>query len=197
MALSDRHLLSVPCPVKWCGWSSDTYTLQNNGWSLAAEEDVYDGRLRIAMRHDEMGLMGISETAQYAHLDRSGLYSRNKMYLTDDRPVFHVRYISSKMLLRMHDIEPLSSFVPIDAKPQFHFMDTKTMNVEDFTCFAPNLTRTEEIIVEPDTVMSLLEKIKEIQAPEQERIRKDNRLREYMTSKPREVFHAQILSFQR
>jgi hypothetical protein len=62
--------------------------------------------------------------------------------------------------------------------------------------FAVPLVRTEEIIVEPQDVAAMLEQIRRMQSPEMTEIRQRERQRERQhEAGPREVFHAQILSF--
>jgi hypothetical protein len=105
---------------------------------------------------------------------------------------FRVVFMANDITVVTYD--NLSQFSPIDAMPQFTMQERKS--VDDFGIFATPLARTEEIIVEPETVMQLLEKIKAMQSPEQAAIRERNRSRERRMGEPiqRQQFHAQILS---
>jgi hypothetical protein len=117
-------------------------------------------------------------------------------YGYDQQPLeFHVRYCASNVVVQMMD--DLSNFRPIDAAPQMTRIERKS--IEDFGIFATPLARTEEIIVEPETVSELLERIKSLQAPELAAIRERNRRRERdpgAVAEPmqRQRFHAQIVS---
>ena len=87
----------------------------------------------------------------------------------------------------------------VDARPQFI---AERKSLEDFGIFATPLARTEEIIVEPDTVESLLAKIREMQAPALEAAHQRQKLRRTLDEgvdpaavpPVRQRFHAQILS---
>lgn len=185
MAHSDPRVLSLPHRVHFCGWVATLPALQQAGWELSAEQDFARYGIRIAMRHRDFQLRAITETVQYNFFDR---YS-----LMDGRPLdFRICHFASDMHIVTHD--SLSMFRPIDAMPQFRTEERKS--IDDFGIFATPLARTEEIIVEPETVMSLLEKIKAMQSPDQAAIRERNKSRERRMDQPiqRQQFHAQILS---
>jgi hypothetical protein len=107
-----------------------------------------------------------------------------------EQPVFHIRYAASDIVIQT--MESSFNFQAVDASPQF--VSDKRRSIEDFGIFATPLARTEEIIVEPETVMGLLEKIKAMQAPELAAIREKNRRRDQHQPMERQQFHAQILS---
>ena len=114
----------------------------------------------------------------------------------EDMPLeFHVIHMANRVTVQM--MGDLSSFKPIDAMPQMVLDERK--DIEDFGIFATPLVRTEEIIVEPKTVESLLAEIKKLQDPEQSAIRARDRMRQnregmLFDAMPRQKFHAQILS---
>lgn len=160
---------------------------------MAAEQRVWDHRVRLAMRHEASGLYMISESADYHFAPR---YTQ-AMRMSEDygAPTFVVRHVGSNVTVRIMD--NLNQFRPIDAAPQFTTAEEK--GIEQFALFATPLTRTEEIIVEPETVNDLMEKIRALQAPELAQIRQCNRMREGRSqgsSAPiaQQLFHAQILS---
>jgi hypothetical protein len=88
----------------------------------------------------------------------------------------------------------MTAFRQIDAEPQY--VEQIVERIDDLKIFTTPLIRTEELIVEPSTVAAMLEKIREMQVPEQERIRQRERLREAREAMeaPRQTFHAQIIS---
>lgn len=134
------------------------------------------------MRHRDLDLRAITEVVSF------NFFERYRGLALD----FRVVRMASNFHVVIYD--NLSAFSPIDAYPQF--TTTEQKNIDDFGIFATPLARTEEIIVEPETVMSLLEKIKTMQSPEQAAIRERNRYRERQIGEPiqRQQFHAQILS---
>lgn len=182
MARSDSRVLSEPCRVMFAGWESTTTRLQQAGWSLSVEQNFREESIRLAMRFEPCRLYMMAESQRF------GFY-RHAEY-RDQLPVFDIRYCATEITVQM--IDDLSMFRPIDAQPQF--TNAERRSIEDFGIFATPLARTEEIIVEPETVTKLLEKIKKLQAPELAAIRERNRVRERTQPMARQQFHAQILS---
>jgi hypothetical protein len=177
--------------VLWAGFEANTYALQQAGWSLAAEQDYEYRRLRLAFQHRDWQLYAISD---YAELDFfNAHHAQNDLW----PPIVVRRFVSQIQVERR--IDALTMFHPIDAQPQF--ISREIRNIEDFGIFVVPLTRTEEIIVEPQDVASMLEQIKRIQAPEQAAIRARDRLRasrEGLRSDawPRQRVHAQVISIE-
>jgi len=184
MALSEPRVLSLPHRIWFAGWHSTLPALQQAGWELSAEQDFNWLSVRIAMRHRDFGLHAVTEKVDCRFFDRHE-YGR-----TFD---FRVVFMANDLKIQIMN-DNFSAFSPIDAMPQF--LNTEIKSIEDFGIFATPLARTEEIIVEPETVMSMLEKIKSMQSPEQAAIRERNRSRERRQGEPiqRQQFHAQILS---
>jgi hypothetical protein len=81
---------------------------------------------------------------------------------------------------------------PLDFEPRYREDAIRRFTLAEI--FQPE--PSEEIIVEPATVMGLLEQIKKMQAPDLARIREENRKRDARdrTDEPREIRHATILS---
>jgi hypothetical protein len=186
----ERRVLSRPAEVWWSGFRSTTPQLQQHGWEIAAEESVYDGRIRLMLRHQEMRLYAITRTTEwdYMAMDRIGAPL-----------VFQV--VGAAPRMECHVTAEIGAgwadFRQVDALPQF--VERNIQTAEDLRIFATPLVRTEELIVEPQTVAQLLEQVRKMQVPEQERIRAKQRLAENRQGQPIEIhprqqFHAQILS---
>lgn len=185
MAHSDARILSAPHRIHFAGWHTTLLDLQQHGGSLSAEQDMQRMGIRIAMTHRDLKMRGITESVDDYHFFGDPLQF--------GRPLdFHVRYMANDLVVQMMD--NLSMFRPIDAMPQF--ITTERKSIDDFGIFATPLVRTQELIVEPETVMELLEKIKAMQSPEQFEIRKRMQARKRDSGEPiqRQQFHAQILS---
>lgn len=192
MGRSDARILSRPCPVYFAGFETTTTRLQQEGWELTVEQDIRDCRMRLLMRFQPAGLYMLSEEARFDYFRNADM----RFGGPDVTPEFHVRKVSSKMVVQL--MERSFSFQAIDAQPTF--TEAPRKSVEDFGFFAAPLVRTEEIIVEPETVSDLLAKIKSMQAPELAAIRERNRRRaqdqaslEYGAMQQTK-FHAQIVS---
>lgn len=186
MALSNYgppYLRSPACRVLFAGWESTTLALQHAGWRLAAEQDVEWGRLRLMMRFEPAKLTVVCEDVNHR-------FSMRGWGDRDDLPVFVARYATSDLKV----VEPMdpSAFFAIDATP--HIVYEPPKSIDDFKLFATAQTRTEEIIVEPQSVAECLDLIKKLQAPELAAIRERNRKREMRERMPAETFHAQIIS---
>ena len=184
---NDR-VLSPPCKVFFAGWESTTTKLQQLGWSLSAEQDLMRQRVRLALRFEPCKLYMMSESLDhnfYKAFGPGGTHGYNRL------PEFHVRNCASNFHVQVYD--NLSLFRPIDATPQYIHSEIKS--IEDFNLFATPLVRTQEIIVEPETVSSLMEQIKKLQVTDLEAIRKRRSRQEGSTAPmPAHQFHAQILS---
>jgi hypothetical protein len=182
----DRRFLSYHHRVHFAGFTATTPALQQQGWELSVEQDPYRDSIRLAMRHQAANLRMLTNAIPYMHL----VHQR-------DQPLdFVVQHAASQMHINIA-MMGMPSFQPVDAFPQM--INHEIRSLDDLAMFATPLARTQEIIVDPHDVQALLERIKELQLPEQERIRERRRLTEAregstLDHRPRQVFHAQVLS---
>lgn len=186
----DRRVLSRPAEIWWSGFRATTIVLQQAGWEIAAEESIHDGRIRLMLKHQDMRLYALTHSIEWNYFDQQ----RREVPL-----VFQVCAASPR--LECHRIQEIGAgwadFKQIDALPQW--VDTKIETPDDLRIFATPLARTEELIVEPQTVEAMLEQIRKMQAPEQARMRAKARLSDSRQGKPIEIhprqrFHAQVIS---
>jgi len=186
----EYRVLSEPAEVWWAGFRSDTYRLQQEGWQIAAEEDVMRDSIRLLLKHRDMKLYAL--TAAEGYRFRAQQYERQQL-------VFQVVMAAPHFQVQQVGSVDFAAFREIDAKPQVLHAPA-IRSIEDFRIFATPLVRTEEIIVEPQTVSAMLEQIRKMQAPEQARIRAQQRLAEgrkayeEVDAVPQQRFHAQIIS---
>lgn len=167
--------------IEWGGWESTTTRLQQMGWEISAEQDIRFMGVRLALRHQDFKMYGLTSM-----LDLGVWEDLHRFEV--DAALFRVQYMASRMHVQIR--EDLTRFKPIDAMPQM----VEIKEIEDFKIFAAPLARTEEIIVDPDEVDRLLELIKEAQGPKQADIRKRDYEHVEADARPRQKFHAQILS---
>ena len=174
--------MSAPAEVIFAGFRSDTRILQQAGWLLSMNQDVYGHRIQLAMHHPGAGLYMLADEAGYRFMDAA--------YMRDSGPPlrFVIRQCSSKIVAQA--MTNFDAFAPIDAMPQYVTSERKS--IEDFKIFAPPLVRTEEIIIEPQSVAECLDLIRKMQSPELAEIRKRNAQRDKPITQ--QNFHAQILS---
>jgi hypothetical protein len=180
----DSRLLSRPHRVHFAGFESSTYRLQQAGWQLSAEQSPRDGRLGLVMRHQGAGCYMMADEVRFNFM--SSLRSEQEYELD-----FQVRRCSSDITVIQSNMG-FGGFEPIDATPQF--VTTERKSIKDFNIFASQLVRTEEIIIEPQSVAECLDLIRKMQAPELAAVRKRNLDRDRMDPINQQNFHAQIVS---
>lgn len=186
MSNLDRMVYSHPHRVHFAGWETTTYALQRAGWKLSAMQDPHMGRLQLAMRLESADLYMVSEVlgVNFMHFHHD--------YLRDRELDFVVRKVVGRDIVPVAGVD-FSRYQPIDAEPVYEMRRPKS--IKDFNIFAVPLARTEQIIVEPQSVQECLDLIRKMQAPELAEIRERNRRRDAMQEPaPQQVFHAQILS---
>lgn len=190
MAHSNPRILSQPHRVRFAGFESTTRDLQRAGWQLSVEEAVYDYRIRLAMRFEPAGLYMLADAQEHRYNMRSAPYSRSFDPRSQVQLTFDIRHCSSRVAVQLR--ERGFDFRPIDAEQTY--VDTPFKRIEDFHIFASPLVRTEEIIIEPQSVAECLDLIRKMQAPELAAVRKRNLQRERSEPMNQQNFHAQILS---
>ncbi len=160
------RLMNQPIRILWAGFETDTLKLQRSGWQLAAEECHERYSIRIAMKHPELKLYGITQEFER---DRIG----SDRYMQDQSMLLHMQYIG-------HDIKEMSmtnrfgfdNFQPINAEPIYGMYDAPTSrSIDDFKLFKP-LGKEKEIIVPSESVSELLDRIHKLQKPKQDEIKK-------------------------
>lgn len=185
----NSRILSQPCEVFWAGFKSNTFALQQAGWSIAVEQDFVDARIRLLINNPDWNLYAFSNFSSHD-------FYRERHDEFRMRPSFTIGHCSPRIKVTQV-MDDFSKFKQIDAAPQYTNAEIK--DIEDFGIFAVPMTRTEEIIVEPADVYTLLEQIKKMQSPEQAEIRKRNRRRDSEGGSEisqRQNFHAQIISLE-
>lgn len=182
----DPRLLSRPLRVHWAGWETNTSHLQAAGWKLSAFQDIRGSRLQLALRHEGVGIEGITQPIDYRF--EQALDMRERQYV--ESLVLNVQgMLGEHVMLRMSaEVE----FSPIDAAPRY--TAERITRLEDLAHFAGSLIRTNEIIVPEETVPELMERILKLQQPARlARIREELR----GEHRPEQKFHAQIISLRK
>lgn len=188
-----ERIFNRPLQVRWGGWRTDTLQLQREGWELAVEQDIQQMAMRMSMRHRDFRMYGVSnlfdfDYFRYAEPSASlaGVYIEI-IHMVSNLTT-QIAEQGESMFARMH---------AIDAVPQFVNMERKS--IEDFGFFSTPLVRTQELIVDPARIGEILAQIQAAQLPEQAAIRARESLRDKregmaFDARPKQTFHAQILS---
>lgn len=186
----DKYLASQPMKLHFAGWETDTFRLQQHGWQLSAVQDPYYNAIQVAFHHPEYRIRGISGKIDHyearSYMGFGGLRDGPR-YL--EAPA----HLASDFTMHTMSVAPFGKFQPIDAEPQL--MDTRQL-MSQHMVFAPNLARTQEIIVPEHSVDDLLNMMLDKQAANRaELIRKRVRQQgEMVDFNPRTHVHAQIIS---
>lgn len=190
MWADDRErFLSLPVTLNMAGWTSDTYRLQQAGWSLSADQDMRTMTMQMAMKHEQMGLYGMSAGIPWEFMRDDPQFLRNV-----ELPV---RWVGRDIIVQMMG-SPDFNFQPIDAVPQLRVSQRKRL--EDFVHFAPALARTNQIIIPEESVEELMDRILKLQQPD--RVERFKRLAREAQEEGRRLdiqpakakFQAQIIS---
>ena len=148
------------------------------------DQDYHHHHITLAMHHEGAGLYLMGRQSRWDFRARPGTY----MDLGERTPAFEVVSCSA------WDVQcvaySLANFTAVDAEPSFTTVERQS--IKDFNLFAPCLARTEEIIIEPQSVAECLDLIRKMQAPELQAVRKRNEQRREPINQ--QNFHAQILS---
>ena len=185
----DRFVQSAPHQIYWAGFRSDTYTLQQNGWEFSADQRIERDEIRLAMRHQDTGMHAVTSAIP------GFMYAENPMA----RQHFNVVFMTDRgMKFQYYPAEPIMAVTeatPVDMRPQ----RVEVKDIEDFKIFGCPLVRTNEVIVDPNSVPDLMDRILELQDP----ARKEHFMRLAKEAKapgriiepgPQQQFHAQIVS---
>jgi hypothetical protein len=172
----DYRLMSRPVPASWAGFETDTYKLQSFGWDISAEQEPMYHTMRIAIRHDKIGMSGVSERIPWT-------YFQDPYHSPERLPVVPLRCVSHKVMYEIYG-SPAFNFEPVDAQPQM--MAVKRGSLEEFIHFAP--ARAKGILLPEASVPDLMEQILKLQQPMREA-----EIKRSLLERPHKV-HAQIIS---
>lgn len=189
-----RFLQSPDVQIDWCGFMASAWHLQRAGWRfeelVSPGYDRYDKKTIIARHPDGMSGIGSCDAR-----DLMQAISMDYRLSSGCRLVFRIERMRSKASEHI-----FSSYSPpsgykvraLDMEPGILEFNSRQMHRFTLADLFPERP-PEEIIVEPATVMGLLEQIKQLQAPELAEIRARNRRRDACDRAP-EIRHATILS---
>jgi len=183
------RISSPVAEVHFAGWRSDTKRLQSAGWEISMQQDHYGQSLQLAMRHEKLGLIAVSdhvENYEFRRLEPS-LSRFPYIFNIVSMSMFGSSQILPQMKFHVH--EPSSAWSPIDAEPAFE-VDCVVKSLDDLLPFRKIHVPPEcELIVDPDSINQMMKRIIDLQAPKQKEIREKAR-----KEKRRSNVEAQIIT---
>ena len=187
--IKNARVLGEPVKLRWLGWESDTLTLARHGWDISAQQDVERDIMRIAVRHPQTNVGGLSTMTRWEY----ARYYGNGVSRYPALPVILMEQFGSLRNTYFNIAEPiplLSGFSPIDPYPSYIAHEPKRL--EDLVHFATH--EQKRIILPEDSVDDLIARILEAQDP----VRQEHFLREAQGHRdsPTPRLEAQILSFK-
>jgi hypothetical protein len=187
-------LLSPGCDVYFAGLRGDTRAMQNNGWEFAIEREVERWRYyRVIMKHPPSGMFMDGEV-DIESMQRAA--TRHMQHDTRDcKPVINVRHAGNSGQTRIHAFNKMPDFDRIDMSPQLKAVSYQEFDytINELSVFKPWAPNAQELIVDPNSVADLMNRIKSLQDPELAAIRKRNRVRD-QRDRPNEQILAQVIA---
>lgn len=164
------RLLNQPVRIHMAGWTSDTYALQKHGWQISVNESPKFRSLQIAVKHPVLKLYAITNRIEHSVIEDFQLtFNGNNLEL-------NIEHLACE--IRVHNYattDDFSNFRPVDATPRYEMQDTTVQRtLDDFKIFRA-LPKEKEIIIKPESVGELLDKIRSMQDPFQAEFREKKR----------------------
>ncbi len=189
MVFHERNILSRPHPIYWAGFRSDTRTLQQEGWEFSASQHYEMDSVGLVMRHGAYGIHAVTSLVE------SRPYDLHPQALQP----FHIQYLTDRGI-KFQSYQPpnwLQECKPVDMMTQM----VEVKDIDDMNMFAGILARTKELIVEPEDVSALMDRILDLQKPgaqaHYEKVLREGRDGHAAVrggAAPRQQFHAQVIS---
>jgi hypothetical protein len=182
-----QYTLSEPIPIHWMGWETDTLRLAHHGWQISASEHFERDELTVAFQHEESDIRGITYAEKWNyrrlldpyHGGWDGAPTRTTGLKVDRMG----RQIFTRQAFGVDDMR----WRPVDPYPQMRPID-RPKRIDDFVHFAPVVRK--QIILPPESVPELMEKILKLQQP----MREEHFREQVRNARANATLHAQIIS---
>lgn len=159
----EPYLRGRPLDIDFLGFRSDTYRLQQAGWQFAEERSEYRDEIRIAIRHPEHRISGMS-----------GPVTRGQVFTYirrdwDRRPDTVRIELAIQYMIHEHPRCTCNArFVPVDTTPSYEVFGAD--DLYDMPYFKP-IDEGKEIFLRKASVEEIMQIALDKQEPEQARIR--------------------------
>ena len=187
---TDIRFLNQPVKLWWAGWETDTLKLGREGWQISAHQDIRHDQMQIAIKHPKANIQGITFMESFAYRDwingRGGFASA---------PV-SLRFELMGQEIRIHQMgsPAVREFRPIDYRPRYDdAWQSKITTLDDFAHFETIVEEAQhEIYLHEANISQILDMALQVQAPQQEQIRKDMIDRQEMDRLRRGKLHTEL-----
>ena len=174
--------MNPPITFFWNGWTANHNTLLKYGWQIAANRNDYGNYVYFTLRHKKYDIYGTSQNIPLTAIMATSsitvpvtLVNKLYMHITQD-PFLSTDEMESNLVGHTTIVEALEDTPPWD-------IFKSDRDVE------PPI----DIIVDPNSVESLLNRVIKLQSPKQKEIR-DRIRKEALNEKYNQQVHARILS---
>lgn len=180
-----------PVRVHWAGFVGDTFQMQSEGWQFAVNRvhhmsDLYRDVYEVIARHARQGWAMWGRLRGF-RLERDDPFAHAEIVIERCRPETNFDVVSDRPLTQIYKRVNMGSYDEM-YQPMQRQQLARSGLFDDWL-----QPESKEIIVAPDAVADLLERISKLQQPEMLAIRERNRQREARERAP-ELTHATILS---
>lgn len=162
--------------LEWAGWRTSSRALQAHGWEFIINKNIreFGDVFEFILRHRHCRMSTRLRVPFEWAMRRATSWQEALEDVSRWRPVQVERIVAEDHhLLLRREIAP-AAWSRVDMEPIV--VDMATVPLSHTNLFRPWAPEAQEIIAEPATVMSLLEQIKSLQAPELAEIRKRRRI---------------------
>jgi len=160
--ISQPILRGAPIPISFLGFQSDTFALQRAGWQIAEERSLYDSSLRIAIRHPEYRISGMSTPT-----DKRNLFKWAYAGYAHEEYVIDIT-LAIEYTLHVREERSLPKFIPVDATPSYEMIESE-YDLYDMPYFR-QIDQGKEIFIREASVDEIIQIALDKQEPEHARI---------------------------
>jgi hypothetical protein len=159
-----RLIQNLPAKVYWDGWESDTRTLASRGWSVSMEQDDFQRRIQMAIRHEASGIQGLSAPVT---IDRRRDPFDSYMQRWEAPFHFNMQALGRPVYVRGPGLSlAFGNFSPVDARTPVFVEEEEVRSLEDLVYFTP--IKAKRILLPQEEVSELMERILTVQQPMRE-----------------------------
>lgn len=168
MNWANSFLKSPICQVEFLGFKSDTLSLARAGWSISAQQDFHYHGISIALKHEQARLYAISNSIDMHNILRLTQYSYISKEEATFNTTFQIKWVQTSPIIELIR-QPSVQWGAVDPYPSFS--NRERIDIKDLIPFKTIRPDAPEIVIAPESISELMEKIIKLQDPKQKEIR--------------------------